>query len=569
MGEQRPIQEWRWFARELRPYTRSQVVSVSCLLGATLLSAVDPLIIKWIIDDGLQQRAWMPVLLAVGGFCAAYALRVVLLSAGTYRISRTVHYAMLRLRLRLLRRIQSLDAPFFQRHAVGDLVSRLEHEIEQLSEAAANLLPSLFRIAAGITVTIAMMLVIDWRLALVTTPLALLLGALRYRYGPLLERVSQTSRRVSGERAGFLGECIGAALELQLLGAESYVNRRYGKLATSSIRTMLEQLRTEIRYSALAFAVMTLASAAVLLAGAWEYMAGRLTLGAYIAFYSYLIRLFDPLSAAVATYVQLKRAGGSIGRLMEIEDHEASVRDDDDAVPADVPLPAVVDHLAVSGVRFGYGQDAILRGVDVELRRGEKVALMGRSGSGKSTLAKLLVRLYDAEQGTVTVDGVDVRRMRKRALRRLTSFVPPTPSLFRGTIMENVLLGRRGIDGLELDRLAAIACFDSVLARFPDGWQHVLGPSGAGLSDGEKQRLGLLRALVRGTDVLILDEATGALDPRTEAELLVRLLDYANDRLVLFITHRTTPAAWADRVLLLEDGKLVPARRSFHASSRS
>ncbi|HEX2059224.1 MAG TPA: ABC transporter ATP-binding protein, partial [Thermoanaerobaculia bacterium] len=314
---------------------------------------------------------------------------------------------------------------------------------------------------------------------------------------------------------------------------------------------------TEIRYAAWAFALITGTTALVLLAGAWEYMQGRLTIGSYIAFYTYLLRLFDPVSAAIATYVRLKRAGGSISRLTELEEHQPAVRDDDGATI----VPALVNEVAFRNVGFGYDESRpVLRGIDVTVRRGEKVALMGQSGSGKSTIAKLLVRMYDAREGEVAVDGNDVRRIRVRALRRIASLVPSTPTLFAGTIRENVLLGQRGIDEQQLDELAKIACFDSVVARFPERWDHVLGTAGSGLSEGERQRLGLLRALVRHRDVLILDEATGALDARTESELLTRLRSYTDDRLVLVITHRPSPAEWADRVLLLQDGKVKVTR---------
>lgn len=551
--------EWRWFARELRPYTRSHVFSVSCLLAATILSTIDPLIVKWIIDDGLQQRAWMPIVAAVGLFCAIYFGRVWVLGIGTYQVARTVRYAMLKLRLRLLKRIQSLDAPFFQKHGVGDLVTRLEQDVDALSETAADVLPSLFRLVTGIILTVGVMAFLDWRLALVTVPLALLLGVLRYKYGPILEQVGVTSRKIIGERANFLNEFMGAAMELQLLGAEGYINRRYSKVATSAIRTSLKQLKTEIRYAAAAFALITGTTAVVLLAGAWEFMQGRLTIGSYIAFYTYLLRLFDPVSAAISTYVRLKRAGGSIARINELEEHQPVVRDQDEG---GVIVPALVNEVAFRGVRFAYDESRpVLKGIDVTVKRGEKVALMGQSGSGKSTLAKLLVRLYDPHQGEIAIDGTDIRRIRIRALRRAASLVPSAPTLFRATIRENVLLGQRGLDGQQLDELARIACFDSVLARFPDGWDHELGTAGSGLSEGEKQRLGLLRALVRHRDVLILDEATGALDAHTETELLSRLRGYTDDRLVLVITHRPSPAEWADRVLLLTDGTLSATGR--------
>jgi ABC-type multidrug transport system fused ATPase/permease subunit len=284
-------------------------------------------------------------------------------------------------------------------------------------------------------------------------------------------------------------------------------------------------------------------------------MAGVMTIGSFVAFYTYLLRLFDPLSVAAATFARLKRAGGSIARLTELEEAPAPAAEPDG--PAIVP-PSIGE-IVCRDVRFGYGAEPVLRGASLQIRRGEKVAVMGRSGSGKSTLAKLLLRVYEPSGGAITLDGVDARNIRHRDLRRLATFVPSTPALFRGSIYDNVVLGWKQVDHAELTRLAAIAGFDSVVLRYPDGWNHQLGPGGAGLSEGEKQRLGILRALVRGGDVLILDEASGALDSKTEEALLAGLKDYAQDRMVLFITHRRSPAQWADRLLILNDGELEVA----------
>jgi ATP-binding cassette subfamily B protein len=400
-----------------------------------------------------------------------------------------------------------------------------------------------------------MMAVLDWRLAALTIPMAASLAWVRAHYSPQLEKASQQTRNMIGERAGFLTECLSAAVELQLLCAERFVRRRYGRLVNRTIRTSLDQLRTELRYTVLAQSVVTIAAAAVLLAGANDVMKGVMTLGSFVAFYEYLMRLFDPLSVAAATFARLKRAGGSISRLTELEEAPASAIDTEG--PAIVP-PSIGE-MVCNDVYFAYGAEPVLRGVNLQIRRGEKVAVMGSSGSGKSTLAKLLLRIYEPSGGMITLDGIDARNIRRRDLRRLASFVPSTPALLRGSIYDNVVLGWSRIDHAELTRLAAIAGFDSVVLRYADGWNHELGPAGAGLSEGEKQRLGILRALVRGGDVLILDEASGALDSKTEEALLAQLREYARDRLVLFITHRRSPAQWADRLLILNEGELEVA----------
>jgi ABC-type bacteriocin/lantibiotic exporter with double-glycine peptidase domain len=554
-SEAKPVgqAEWRWFARELRPVARTQAGGVVLLVVATLLSTVDPLIIRWIIDEGLQRRAWGTVVAAVGAFCAIYIVRISVLSVGTMILARTGHHAMRRLRLRILDRLQQREASFFERHSTGDLVNRMEQEIDQLRDVAADLFPMMVRIVIAIATIVVAMAVLDWRLALITVPIAFGLALVRSRFSPQLEKASQQTRTIIGERAGFLTECLGAVVELQLLCAERFVRRRYGRLINSSIRTSLDQLRTELRYTAVAQSVVTVAAAAVLLAGAYDVMTGIMTIGSFVAFYTYLLRLFDPLSVAAATFARLKRAGSSIARLSELEQAPAA-----DAVDDDGPsiVPPSIGEIVVRDMQFAYGGEPVLRGVNLQIRRGEKVAVMGRSGSGKSTLAKLLLGVNEPSSGLISFDGVDARNIRPRDLRRLATFVPSTPALFRGSIYDNVVLGWNRIDPEELTRLAAIAGFDSVVLRYPDGWNHQLGPAGAGLSEGEKQRLGILRALVRGGDVLILDEASSALDSKTEEALLAALSDYARDRLVLFITHRRSPAQWADRLLLLNRGEI-------------
>lgn len=548
--------EWRWFFRELRPHAGVQVMGVTALLASTVLSLADPLIIKWLVDAGLQQRRWSVVLWAVGLLCGVFLLRLVLLHVGTLSSAQVLQRVVLSLRLRLLRKLQGLDAAFYDRHRPGDLVHRLEQDAEVFGQVAADVLPGLVRILLGLAVTLAIMVGLDWRLSLVVLPFVPALLWLRAHFRKRLEAAAETTRSATGLRTSFLSESLHANLQVQLLGAERFFLRRYAGLAVGTTRANLAQRSTELVYLAASLTVVVLATAAVLLAGAYEFMHGFLTLGGYVAFYSYLMRLLDPLGSAVETHARLKRAGSSIRRLAEIERFEPSVRDRADARAVD---PAAVREVDFRGVEFGYGPGGpLLRGVDLRLRRGDRVALVGQSGSGKSSLARLMVRLYDPAAGAVHLDGADLRGLRLRGVRDAASYVPQAPVLFPGTLRENVLLGVRATDEA-LDRLARVACFDSVLAKFPGRWDHVLGTGGSGLSDGERQRLGLLRALVRDRPFLVLDESTGALDPATEAEVMDRLDAHTRGKGVLLITHRPAAARWADRIAVLRDGRLDDA----------
>jgi ATP-binding cassette subfamily B multidrug efflux pump len=543
----------------LRPFAVVQILSVVCLVGATLLSLVDPLILKWLIDKGLQQRRAGEVAAAVLVFVLAYVCRSLLLLIGNLVATKTIQLAMLCLRVRLFRKLQTLDASFYDKTPTGDLVQTLERDVDRIGELGVDLVPTFVRIIVSVTVTAGIMFALDTRLSCVVIPTVPLLLFLRARFRSLLEHAADVARGSSGERASFLVECLGGIVPAQLLGIERKLIRKYTVFAVDAIRANYSQRRTELLYSASSLAAFALVTAAVLAAGATRVMAGHLTLGGYVAFYSYLMRLFDPLYGAVETYSGLKRAGGSIRLIAQLENRVPSVVDCKSAPTLSV---SEVSEASCRNVSFKYGNGpVVLHDVSLAIRKGHKVALVGPSGSGKSTIGRLMVRLYETHTGAVELNGSDTKALNLGSLRSAISLVSQSPFLFRGTIRENVLLGGAPAAGQELARLAEVACFDSVVTKFANGWDHKLGAGGAGLSDGEKQRLALLRALLQDRPILILDEVTSSLDPILERDLLSRLDQYVHDRAVLVVSHRLPAIRWADWVLVIRNGEIV---RSCH-----
>ncbi len=546
MADAVPTPEWRWLYSELLPFARPQAISAGLLLAGTSLSLVDPLIVRWLIDSGLREGRWSAILASVALFCAVYGLRMALVFRGTLLSTRIFNVMVLRLRLRLIRRLQRHDASFFSEHSVGELAQRFEQDAEQVGRVGVDLFPLLVRIVLSITLTLGVMAALDWRLTVVVLPFVPALLYLRVHFRQVLESAADTTRNAAGSRAGFLNEVLGAGIQIQLLGAEFFARRRFAREAVRAGRAYLDQRRKEMLYFVGALGISTAATATVLLVGAHQVVTGALTLGTFVALYTYLLRLLEPVGSAVETYTALKRAGGSLRRIVALESARSGLTEP--AAPSELDL-AAVGEIGCEGAEFGYRDGRpLLRGADLTLRRGETVSLIGPSGSGKSTLAKLLVRIHDVHAGTVRIAGTDVRELRVSALRGAVSFVPAQPVLFRGSIRDNVLLGNRRAGDDELASLAAMVRFDEVLGALPGGWEHVLGTGGSGLSDGEKQRLGLLRALVQRRPVLLLDEATGALDPALEHAVLAGLEAYVRDRIVLVITHRPATARWADRM---------------------
>jgi ABC-type multidrug transport system fused ATPase/permease subunit len=544
--------DWRWIHKKLAPFISLQVICTAYLLGASVLGLADPLVIRWIIDRGLRQTQWTPILLALALLLGLFAIRSVLLFIGNMMSASILLRWTFNIRLDLFDKLQSLDAHFYSSHPVGDLVLRMEQDVDLIGAVSVDLFPSLIRISLTTIILLAVMIYMDWRLTCLVVPFVPLFVLLRSHFRSALERASDIARRSIGERCNLLNEWLAGVLQIQLLDAGMGFKRRYGRGSVEAIRTMLGQRRVEMSYTVTTQAILALVTASVLAAGSLEVLRGMLTIGGYVAFYSYLIRLFDPLSAAIETYARVKRANGSIRHIRELEAACPLVSEIANPEGLVFPIPHEIECIKM---QFAYPQQTdTLHSVDLRIKRGEKAALIGRSGSGKSTISRLLIRMYDPTAGKVLLDGRDISRLSIEDIRSCISLVPQSPILFSGSIRENVLLGKPTATMEELIELSHLTCFDSVVAKFPDQWEHRLGPGGSGLSDGEKQRLALLRALLQQKPILIFDEATSALDPAIEAELLTRMEAYSRDKIVLMITHRLSAACWSNKIIVLHNG---------------
>ena len=547
--------EWRWIYKKLAPFISLQAICTAYLLGASVLGLADPLVIRWIIDRGLRQTHWTPILFALSLLLGLFAIRSVLLFLGNMMSTSILLRWTFNIRLDLFDKLQSLDAHFYSSHPVGDLVLRMEQDVDLIGAVSVDLFPALIRISLTTIILLGVMIYMDWRLTCLVVPFVPLFVLLRSHFRSVLERASDTARRAIGERCSLLNEWLAGVLQIQLLDAGLAFKRKYGKESVEAIRSSLSQRRVEMSYTVITQAILAVVTASVLAGGSLEVLKGALTIGGYVAFYSYLIRLFDPLSAAIETYARVKRASGSIRRIRELEQARPLVREI--AEPEDLALCAPHE-ISCSSIQFAYpDQPGTLHSVSLKILRGEKIGLIGRSGSGKSTIGKLLVRMYDPSEGSIFLDGKNISRLRVGDIRSCISLVSQNPILFSGSILENVLLGNSAATTEELTKTAHLTCFDAVIAKFPDGWEHRLGPGGSGLSDGEKQRLALLRAVLQRKPILILDEATSALDPVVEAELLKRLEPYAREKMLLLITHRLSAACWTDKITVLHNGSVV------------
>ena len=541
----RPSGEFSWLLSQVKPVFRLHLGSYFCVVAAGILVLLDPLIIRYLIDEVIPNRrmSWLPF--AAAAFFFTYLGRLGFDSLGGILNFRAVQKMTYRSRLALLRHLQRLSAEYHDNTPPGDTLHRLQMDVDQVATLSGEVLPALLRMVTTFTLVICMMLVLNYRLTVVVLPLIPVFILVRRRFQDRLRHASDSVQERSGKLIGFLEEHLPAIVQVQLLSCEQREARRFARISSDVVRAQMKRRGTELFFSSVLYLIIISGMAGVLSYGGYQVMNGTLTAGGLVAFYGYTLQLFIPLYGVVDIYAKVQRVSASARRLIEITEAKLILRDGER--PLCVDEPAAVE---LKDVCFSYDSERpVLNALSLCVNRGERVALTGTSGNGKSTIAKLVARMYDTRAGNVLLDGHDVRDFKLKSFRSSVIFVPQDPVLFDVTLRENLLYGNPQASDDEIERVTKLAQLDLLINRLPKGLDESLGPRGNRLSGGERQRVALARALLQHPKVLILDECTSALDELTEKRLLNALDQHLQDVTTIIISHRPYPTSWANRVV--------------------
>jgi len=547
--------------RRLVPFILKYPWLLALMLGFLLTSALSQLIIPsfagGIIDKGftasnldkVTSYGWLIILFA--------GIMAVASSARYYFVSVLGERVLTDIRREVFDHLLTLDSTFFDTHRVGELTSRLNGDVATIRGAVGFSLSSLLRGTVTLIGSVVLMFLTSPWLALAVVVVTPALTIPLVVIGRRLRRMSRKAQDAIAEMSAMATEALGATKTIKSFSQEPEQSRQYAVRAEESYHAETTRL---VARSAMVGIMIFIATAGLVILvwwGARSVIAGQVTGGQLAQFMIYAVMASNAISGLSDLAGSIQSVAGATERLVEILDTEPNLKQP--AVPALFPEPAV-GILSFENVGFTYvtrDAEPVLRGVSFAVRAGEKVALVGPSGAGKSTVFALAQRFYDVNAGTVRVDGLDVRDVDQSALRRHFAYVEQEPTIFAGTIADNIRFGKPEASLAEVKLAAEAALVDDYVSELDKGYDALVGERGIMLSGGQKQRLAIARALLKDAPILLLDEATSALDAQSERLVQIALERLMKGRTSLVIAHRLATIRDADRILVIDHGQLI------------
>jgi len=454
----------------------------------------------------------------------------------------------------LFAKLQTLSLRFFDRRPHGELMSRMTNDVENISVVLNESVTQFFSSILTLVVVTGIILWLNWRLALVSLVTMPLMGALTTFISRRTRRGYRRQQNSLGVLNGYIEETISGARVVKAYGQEAKAIEEF-ETANRDLQRASTTAQTFVQVlGPLANLVNNAGYAIVAGAGGWMAVEGLVTVGVIASFVDYARRLSRPLNEIANLYNSIQSAIAGAERVFDILDEVPELADAEDAPT----LPSIVGEVGFDSVSFGYDEGVpVLRDVSLRASPGQTIALVGPTGAGKTTIVNLLTRFYDIDRGCITIDGQDIRTVRKDSLRRQLGIVLQDTFLFSGTVMDNIRYGRLDATDEEVVAAAKLANADFFIRRLPQGYQTVVAERGSNLSQGQRQLLAIARTILANPGILVLDEATSSVDTRTEVHIQEALLQLMKGRTSFVIAHRLSTIREADEILVIDDGQIV------------
>lgn len=566
----------RRFAGFLKPFMTQFILGciLSLLYGAS--AAAQPLFIKYLIDDVLQKRGagqselepflgkyleWIHnmgsidplwVLLILIGISTI--LKGIFLYAQGFMLSYAGQSAVRHIRDRVYEHLQALSISFFDKWQAGQIMYRVITDIQQMTDTFTEAVLVLAADFFVLIFSVIMMFRIDWRLTLIaflTSPL--IAWVMQYFGGLIQKHIAQMQSRVS-DLNSIMQENINGIKVIKAFGAEDYEKKRFAEINENSFNAIMKSIQFKLTQIPLVEFFGMLGLIVIIAFG--SYLVNTkpgFTAGSFISFVAYMLIATSPVNRFSKTYADLRKGYVSAARVFELMDIPVESQDMIDALD----LKKVSGRVELKDVKFSYNSDTpIINGITFTAQQGEMIAIVGPNGAGKTTLVNLIPRFYPLTSGDITIDGISINKIKLKSLRKHMGIVLQDTVLFSGTIKDNIAYGMPETPIEEIVKAAKIANAHNFIEKLPQGYNTVVGEKGTGLSGGQKQRISIARTVLRQPAILILDEATSSLDQESEALLQEALEKMMKDRTTFIIAHRLTTVKKADKIIVLNQGRI-------------
>ncbi|MCC5793443.1 MAG: ATP-binding cassette domain-containing protein [Chromatiales bacterium] len=541
----------------VRPYWRRVIAAILAMVVAAGALLALPVALRYVIDFGIGANdpdtidryfLWLFAAALVFGFFAA--LRIYLVNWLGERVVADVRNSV-------YHRVLRMDPTFFEVTRTGEVLSRLTTDTTLIQSIAGVGVSIALRNLLQLSGSLVMLAITSWRLMgmiillvpAVVVPLILI--------GRRVRKLSRTSQDRVADTSGMAGETLNAIQTVQAFTMEEFQGRRYAEAVQGSFRAGLNRIKASAMLTAVSVIALFGAISFVLWLGAHAVLAGEMTGGELGQFLLYAMFVAASAASLSEVWSEVQRGAGAMERLAELNDARPRIRIPETPAPMPEPSRGAISFEDVS-FRYPSRPDArALDGFTLDIAPGENIAFVGPSGAGKSTTFQLLLRFYDLEGGRILVDGVDIALANPEALRRRIGVVPQETVIFGATARENIRFGRPDASDAEVEAAARAAAAEAFISQLPEGYDTFLGERGARLSGGQRQRIAIARAMLRNPPILLLDEATSALDAESERLVQEALERLQRDRTTIVIAHRLATVLKADRIVVMDEGRIV------------
>jgi ATP-binding cassette, subfamily B, bacterial len=539
----------------LKPHRQMIAVGLLCViifsLFSPLMASLAGDISKHLGDGNVQLLVQFAL---IGGF--VYMLRGIFQYGQDALMAKVAFTVTLDLRKRVYAHLLKVGAGYTQTVQTGDLAYRLTEDTDRVAEVVYKIFHQFIPCVLQLILILGYLVSVNWQLTISVFLLAPVIAIVLGWFGDKLQKFSLRSQNRTSDLASLITEFTGNMRSIQAFAVEDYANFRFGQEAEFNYQAKYgtENLKA-FQYPIISLILASSILFVFVLAG-WQISQGNLTSSKFVSYAIAIALLIDPISITTGNFNDIKQSESSVDRVFELLKIPVTITEKANAIE----LPRITGNIDYQHVSFGYTPDQpILKSFDLNIKPGETIALVGASGAGKSTILSLLNRFHDVSSGSISIDGIDIRDVTLKSLRRQIGIVPQDTVLLSGHIAQNIAFGQTEFDIKAVEEAAKIANAHQFISQLSQGYYTYVGEKGTTLSGGQKQRIAIARAVLFNPRILILDEATSALDSESESLVQEALERIMADRTVFIIAHRLATVRKADRILVIENGEIVEA----------